>query len=160
MSDLIVAEQLQQFLVAEGIGQLPATAPSDTLPSIWLKPREGAPLPRMDGATWLEDTTVTITDTQLSPRPNLEPWIEEAYIDILVRARQDAAAQLLHRAIGGLLAPVGIVGGRKGWTMHELPILYSTAWRGEQPLPPANGGLTYDRVASYRIACRRSDLAA
>lgn len=153
MSGLIVVEQLQQYLVGQGVGQLPASAPSLVTPSIWLKPRQGAPRPR-DG----EEATITISDTLLSPRPNLEPWVEEAYIDIVIRSRKDAASQLLHRTIKGLLSPIGLVGGKQNWMMNNLRVLYSRSWRGEQPLPPVDDGVTYDRVASYQIACARSDL--
>jgi hypothetical protein len=155
---LLVVEQLQLYLVDQGIGQMPDDPPSGVKPSIWMKPRQGAPAPRMDGANWLEEATITVSDTLLRPRPNLEAWVEEAYIDIVIRARQDAACQLLHRSIKGLLAPVGLLGGKQNWTMHELPILYSRTWRGEQPLPPLDDGVTYNRVTSYQVACRRSDL--
>lgn len=155
----IMVDEFQAFLVAEAVGQLPDAMPSPLHPSIWTLPRQGAPLPRQDDGAWLEETTITLNDTNLQARPNLEAWIEEAYIDVTVRSVSPNVGKLVHRVIRGLLQPVGLVGGRKGWTMNNLPVLYSRVWRGEQPLPPQDGGVTYDRVASYCIACRRSDLA-
>ena len=43
-------------------------------------------------------------------------------------------------------------------SMGPLRVLYSAIWRQEQPLPPVDEGLTYDRVASFRFTCARSDL--
>lgn len=154
MADLIVVEELHSFLVAEGVGQAPDAAASQTVPSIWVQPREGAPRPRQG-----EKTTVTITDTLLNGPPGLEPWLEDAFVDIVVRSTSDATCRLLHRTIKGLLHPQGAVGGRKNWTMGALRVLWSRTWKGEQPLPPIDGAVTFDRVSSFRITCARSDLS-
>jgi hypothetical protein len=51
--------------------------------------------------------------------------------------------------------------GKHNWTMSNVLVEYSTAWRAEQPLPadPNAEVQTYDRVASYRFGVRRSALA-
>lgn len=160
MGDLIVVDELQQFLVAEGIGQLPAADPSTSLPSIWTQPRQGAAMPRTDNGEWLENQTVTLNDPHLSGPPGLEAWLEDAFIDITIRSRNAAEGKLLHRTIRALIHPIGELAGKRNWIMNELRVLYSSIWRNEQPLPPVDGGITYDRVASYRFTCARSDLAA
>jgi hypothetical protein len=154
----IVVEQLQAFLVAEGVAQLPEVPPATTKPSVWLQPRQGAAMPRTENGNWLETETITLNDTQLNGPPGLEAWIEDTFVNVTIRSKNAGEGKLLHRQIRGLLAPVGKLAGRKGWTMAGLKILGSSIWRNEQPLPPIDGGLTYDRVASYRIRCARSDL--
>jgi hypothetical protein len=155
---LIVVEQLHAFLIAEGVGQAPGATPSTSKPSLWLQPRQGAAMPRTQDGEWLETQTITLNDTNLTGPPNLEPWLKDAFIDVTVRAKNAAEAKLTHRVIENLLAPVGKLSGRADWTMGALRVLYSRVWRGEQPLPPVDNGLTYDRVASYRFRCARSDL--
>jgi hypothetical protein len=161
MSSLVVVEQLQAYLVAQGVAQLPGAAPSLTKPSVWTMPRQGAPVPRMKDGNWLETQTVTLNDLQLMGPPGLETWLEDAFVDITVRSRNAAEGKLLHRTIRGLLHPVGgNIIGKGNWTMGTLPVLYSSVWRSEQALPPREDGLTYDRLASYRFRCARSVLAA
>lgn len=152
MPDLIAVDELGAFLIAEGIAQGPNATPSP-VPSVWLQPRQGAPEPR-DG----EESTITLVDAQLSSPGVLEPWIEEAFLEVIVRSRSLAAGRLIHRAIRGRLAPEDQPGGRKLWMMGALLVEYSTLWRGEQPLPSPNNGRTYDRVQSFRLAARTKSL--
>lgn len=159
MPKLIVVEQLQQYLVEQGVAQLPAADPSTALPSIWLQPRQGAAMPRTSDGEWLETQTVTLNDTNQTGPPSMEAWLEDTFIDITVRSKNAGEGKLLLRTIRALLHPIGVLSGRKGWTMHELPLLYSNIWRQEQPLPPVENGLTYDRVASFRFRCARSIIA-
>lgn len=168
MPDYLVAQELQSYLVAEGVAQLPAEAPSLTIPSIWLQPRGGAPLPRnldKNAGRWVGETTITINDPMLGSPSNLEEWMEESFIDILVRATQSATAQLTHRSIRGLLVPIGSSGGKKMWMMNNLLVEMSDEWRKEQEvaqlrsLGEKDPHATYDRVASYRFQCRRKSLA-
>ncbi len=164
MADLDVLTELKTYLIAQGVAQRfdndGSPAPSLALPSIVLMPRKGAPLPR-DG----ENITITLNDTMLrSPSP-LEPWVQEAFVDVIVRSRQPAPGKVLQRAIGALIAPWDQVGGRKGWMMGALLVEQSMMWRGDQPLPQrqaigeSDPHATYDRVASYRFLCRRKVLA-
>jgi hypothetical protein len=160
VADLIVIEELQAYLVAQGVGQLPGAAPSLTLASVWMAPRDGAPLPR-DG----ENATVTLTDTMLRSPSDLEAWMSETFVDVVVRSRQPSPGKLIQRAILGLIVPFGAHGGRKQWMMGNLLVEGSTEWRGDQVLPQmrsiaqTDAHLTYDRVASYRFSCRRKVLA-
>lgn len=156
MPDLIVVEQLRDYLITEGVANGDMDTPSLTLPSIWLMPRDGAPLPR-EGETM----TLTLHDTNLNGPPGVEAWLEDTFIDIIIRAKNAGEAKLLHRSIKSLLHPIGVrPSGKQHWTMNELPVLYSATWRGEQPLPRSEDGKTYDRIASFRFRCARSDLAA
>lgn len=152
MAELIVGEELQTYLVAQAIGQLPGAAVSLTIPSIWLAPRDGAPQPRSG-----ENATVTLIDTLQSPASTLEAWIEETFVDVIVVARQNSAAKLLHRTIRNLIHPNSAHGGQQHWVMNNLHVEYSTIWRGEQPL--YQDDVAYSRTASYRFGCRRRALA-
>lgn len=160
MPDYIATEQLLTYLVAQGVGQRWTTAPSLTVPLVTLLPRDGAPLPR-DG----ENVTVTLVDTNLRGPPGLEAWIEEAFIDVIVRSRQPSAGKLVQRQIKGLLHPYDSNGGRKQWMMGALLVESSREWRGDQPLPQrqaigeSDPHVTYDRIASYVIGARRKILA-
>jgi hypothetical protein len=150
--DLHVVEQLQDYLVAQGVGQMPHLGPSITVPSIVAEPPEGAPEPRVG-----ESATITITDTTLAPAASLEAWIEEAFIDVVVRSREASAGKLIHRTIRGLIHPNDAHGGRKMWTMGELLVEYSTIWTGEQPVD--SDEVSYRRKAGYRFGVRRKALA-
>ena len=161
MADLIVIEELQDYLIAQGIGNDPDTAPSTSVPRVYLKGRDGARLPAIPDET----TTIVLSDTLLAPAASLEAFLEEAFVDIVVRSTSAATGKLTHRAIRNLLHPNAAHGGRKQWMMGDLLVQYSTIWRGEQELPPPPGSAdsrsdvrTYDRVASYRIGCARSSL--
>lgn len=157
MPDYLVSEELQTYLVAQGIGQLPDATPSTSLPSIWLQPRDGAPEPRRSSGAFVENATITIVDTALSAPQALEAWIEEAFVDVIVRSRQAPAGKLIHRTIRGLLCPVEAHGGRKQWTMGSLLVEYSTLWTSEQPMGADE--FTYWRKAGYRFGARRKALA-
>lgn len=154
MPDYHVTEELRAYLVAQGVVQAQSAAPSTVLPSVWIDPRDGARLPR-EG----EDITVTLRDTLLAAPDPLQAWIEVAYIDVIVRARREPAGKMVHRQIRNLLHPVSAHGGRFQWTMGSLLVAYSTLWRGEQKLPVVGDAVTFDRVCSYQIACRRQSLA-
>lgn len=157
--DLIVVEQLQAYLVAQGIGRMPEREPSSPLPSIWTMPRQGAAMPIVKDGEWLEEQTITLDDKQLTGPPGVEAWLEDCFVDVIVRSKNAGAGKLVHRTIRGLLQPIGASpAGRRDWMMGGLHVLYSSIWRSEQPLPPVDNGLTYDRVASYRFRCARSDL--
>lgn len=164
-----IIEELQSYLIAQGIGQAPSATPSATIPSIWIQPRDGARLPGKPRAAFtpaqskVETTTVTLIDTQTGSPMNgaLEAYLDESFIDIIVRCKTAAPGKLVHRTIRGLITPIGSLNGKHNWTMSNVLVEYSTAWRAEQPLPadPNADVQTYDRVASYRFGVRRSALA-
>ncbi len=160
MADLIVIEELQTYLAAQGVGQLPGAAPSLTLPVIAMMPRDGAPLPRTG-----ENATITLRDPTTRPAAELEAWVLEVFVDVIVRARQAGAGKLIQRRILDLLVPYDAHGGRKQWMMGALLVEQSTVWRGDQDMPQresiaqGDAHATYDRVASYRFRCRRKILA-
>lgn len=167
MADLQVVEELKAYLIAEGIAQHFGNGPSDPapsqiLPSITISPKDGAPQPR-DG----EDAVITLRDTFLGSPSSLESWIEEAFVEVIVRHRHAGRCKLVHRTIRGLIWPNDAVGGRKMWMMNDLLIEQSDLWRAEQELPFAadttRGGATRlqtaDRVQTFRFMCRRKSLA-
>lgn len=157
MAELILAEELQDYLIEQGVGTMPPPKSGPPinvdLPSIWLEPRDGAPQPRAG----LEAATVTLVDAQLGGPNTLEAWLEEAFVDVIVVARHNAAAKLIHRGIRNLIHPIESHGGRKQWLMSDLLVEYSTIWRAEQPL--AQSDAAYSRTASYRFCVRRKALA-
>ena len=122
---LIAIEELQDYLVDQGIGNLPSADPSSTVPRIFLMGRDGSRLPEAP-----ETTTITLRDTMLAPASELEAFIEEAFIDVIIRSTSAATGKLLHRSIRNLLHPTGDHGGRKAWDMADLHVEYSTIWRG------------------------------
>lgn len=167
-TSLHIVEELQTYLVAQGVGQLPNATPSATVPSIWIQPRDGARLPGKPRGAFtadqakVETATVTLIDTQTgSPMGNgLEAYIDEAFIDIIVRSKTAAPGKLIHRTIRGLLHPPGDLYGKHGWMMGQMDVEYSNVWRAEQPLmyPTDAEVQSYDRMASYRIGVRRANL--
>lgn len=164
MADLHVIEELQTYLIGQGIGQFASATPSLTVPSIWLQPRDGAPLPRGNKTTGvvLEHVTIALIDTQIAAPHELEAYLDETYVDIIVRSHQPPDGKLIHRRVRDLLVPIGSFMGRKLWMMNNLLVESSTIWRPEQPLPwPPDGRNidTYDRVAAYRFVSRRKALA-
>lgn len=152
MADLNVGEELQDYLVAQGIAQLPATPLSPTVPVVILAPRDGVAELR-DG----ENAAITIVEANVAAPHGLEAWIEEAFVDVFVRARANGACKLIQRQIRGLLHPNGDHGGRKLWMMSDLLVEYSTMWRGDQPYDQDTR--TYTRVQGFRFGCRRKALA-
>lgn len=160
MGDLVVVEELQAFLIARGVGGLPSDDPSTAHPSIWTMPRDGAAMPRTTDDEWLETQTVTLNDPNLSGPGLLDAWLEESFVDIIVRSQNPSEGKLLLRSIVGLIHPIGALGGKKQWEMNDLLVQESRIWRREQELPRVENGLTYDRKASFRFICARSVLAA
>lgn len=160
MADLFVVEELQTYLVAQGVAQLPEAAPSTGLPMVVRQPRRGAPEPRRDrDGTWLEEATITLIAITIAPPTTLSDVLEETFVDIIVRARLARTAQITHRRIRELIVPEGANGGRRQlWMMNDLLVEASYIWRGEQNLPTQADGETYDRVASYCFECRRKAL--
>lgn len=158
MAELHVIEELQAYLVAQGVAQQPDQTPSLTVPSIWLQPRDGAPAPRRapKGGDYLEAATITLVDTNTTGPPELEAWLEETFVDITVRSRFAAPGKLIQRQIRGLLTPTGDLFGRKGWQMNNLRVEYSTIWRGDQPVDADD--VSYRRVQSIRFGVKRTAL--
>lgn len=160
MADLIVIEQLHVYLVAQGIAQAPSVAPSLTVPSVWRKTRDGAPLPRAG-----EKITIELAKSGERGQLGLEAWLDDTYVDVIVRSVDPAAGELVQRRIKDLIEPLGSLGGRKNWMMGSLRVEYSRTWRGAQPLSQRQSVAerdphrTYDSVASFMFGCRRKILA-
>lgn len=157
MAELYVLEELRDYLIAQGIAQSQAEDASLTIPSVWLNPKDGAPAPRGPKGDQVENATITLIDTNTTGPPELEAWIEETFVDVIVRSRTAAPGKLLQRQIRGLLSPIGDLYGRKHWTMSDLLVEYSTLWRGDQPVAADETGWT--RVQSFRFGVRRSVLS-
>lgn len=160
MADLLAHRELKAYLIAQGVAVDPNTAKANgvqVLPSVWLLPEDGAPQPRSVNGTSLEPATITLS-MQNFPPPDQGGDLEDAYIDVIVRAKDEPTAMLLHRQIRGLVIDVNHPRGMKwGWMMNNLRVEYSTTWRVEQSL--GQDKVSYDRVASYRFGCRRKSLA-
>ena len=165
MADLFVIEELRAYLIAQGIAQAQSAAPSLTVPSIWLQPRDGAPLPRKAADTYVEAATITLTDITTGQPSVLEEWVTQTFVDVVVRARTAQPGKLIHRRIEELLVPYDGSQGRRQWMMNNLLVESSTLFRGDQPLPQLrrvaenDPHATFDRVASYRFVARRKILA-
>jgi hypothetical protein len=152
--NLFVVEELFTFLIGAGIVQHPDQPPSATIPGVWKRPRTGAREPRDP-----ETATVTLVATRIAPPSTLSDVLEQTYVDVIVRARTEQPAMLIHRKIRDLIVPEGAQGGRQQlWMMNALLVEASWIWRGEQPLPMPEDSQTFDRVASYCFECRRKAL--
>jgi hypothetical protein len=84
MAELILVEELQTYLVAQGVGVLPADA-DPARPSIWLS-AAGRRAPRPRTGPW-EAATVTLVDTQLGASTvTLRRGSRRAFVDVIVTA--------------------------------------------------------------------------
>jgi hypothetical protein len=158
---LDVAEELQAYLIEEGIGVHPNDA-DGAATIIVNQPRDKAPQPLKDGSAkfgtkLLGDATVTI-NMIMPARPNAQDFaIDESFIDIIVRARQNAAAKMLLRQIRGLLNPRNSVGGKRMWKMGAIdPVELCLPWRGAQLVGSDEN--SYDWNESYMFQVRRAIL--
>jgi hypothetical protein len=166
VADLTVVDELRAYLIAQGVGQSndPNVTPiSAVVPSIWKETVDGAPEPR-DG----EAATITLIDTLAGPPSDLEAFMEETFVECVVRARGVASGTLLQRQIRQLIAPLDAPGGRKMWMMGALLVEYSTCWRGDQPAGAVAASTSwttgrpstvFSRTQSFRIGCRVKSLA-
>lgn len=155
MAELLVIDELRAYLIAQGIAQDNNAPPSAVIPSIWVKPMEGEPEPRLpDGG---EVAAITLVDTLLRSPSDLEQFMEEAFVEVVVRSWSPSAGELIQRQIRGLIVPGDASGGRKMWMMNNLLVEYSTMWRGDQSLGATS--LSYARTQSFRFGCRRKSLS-
>lgn len=157
MAELLLVEEMHTYLLAQGIGTDPDSA-DPARPSIWLQPRDGAAVPRGTVSAPRESATVTLIDSQLGGHSELEAWLEESFVDVIVKANHAATCKLIHRGIRNLIHPIGSHGGRSQWMMGALLVEFSTVWRSEQPSGDPTDSF-YARTASYRFCCRRKALA-
>lgn len=164
MPEYDVVEELQTYLVQQGVGVLPAAAKvpentGNTKPVIVLQPRDGAPQPLKDGSGRFGLVPTITLNTILSSRPNdLDYAIEEVFVDIVVRARTNGVGKMLQRQIYGLLVPGDAVGGRKMWQMAGInPVECCLRWRGVQPIGADEH--SYDSSQAFMFQVRRKTLA-
>ena len=157
MPELDVTEELQAYLVAQGVGVLPADS-DKTQPVVILHPRDGAPQPSTDGSGRFGSApTVTLVDIVTSRPNDLDYAIEETFVDVVVRARGASTAKMLQRTLRGLLVPGDAVGGRKMFMMGALLVERCVLWRGDQPIGADTA--SYDRSQAFMFQCRRKVLA-
>jgi hypothetical protein len=154
---LDVAEELQAYLVAQGVGVRPADA-DGTHAIVINQPRDGAPQPTKDGTGKFGGVSTVTINTTMPARPNPQDFaIDETFIELVVRARQNAAAKMLLRQINGLLNPRDSVGGRRMWQMGAIdPVELCLPWRGAQFIGADEH--SYDYNVSYMFQVRRAIL--
>lgn len=146
MAELILIEELRAYLVAQGVVRL-AEGAGGALPPCWLDPEDGAPEP--DAA---DDATVTLTGPLTIPQEwQTGTMLEERIVDVVVRARSSARAELIQRQIKGQLEE------KVNVFLGALRIEHCKLWRGDQKL--ASDETTYTRMQSFRIAARVKSLA-
>lgn len=154
MADLIVTEELQDFLVAQGVVQRP---PGDaSLPVIWLDKRDGAPEPRPFTSTGSVDAdgvkvTVTLRRSGTAALPVLTAWLEAPVVDVIVRAWKSPQGELVQRQIRNLLHE------KKMLQIGDLQTEWIAVWRGAQPV--AADETSYTTVQSFVIEARVKALA-
>lgn len=153
MPDLLVGEELQSYLVTAGIGHSFTDAPSTSYNRVALYPRDGAPQP-VKGS---EHAVITVRPSMIGVPSDLEAWVEESYMDIIVRADNNGRAQAVQTDIRDLLHPIDSHGGRKQWQMAGLLVECSRVWRPDQPI--GSDSISYDREQSFAFYVRRKVLA-
>lgn len=151
MAALLAIEELGAHLIAQGITSPYASAPG-ALPSLWLNPRDGAPLPR-DG----EPGTITLVEITIASDHDLAPWVEISFIATIARYRTERYAQLAQRQLRDLIAPRDQLEGRKQWQMGALPVMRSKVFRPDQPVEASS--VAYTRSQAFQFDCARSALA-
>lgn len=159
--ELIVVNELQDYLVAQAVAQMPATAPSTTRPAVYANPLDGAALPRQTaGDAAAESAAITLRSvSRPAPDVNEEAWEEEA-VEVIVLAAAEETAELLQRQLRRLLAPAGTPGGRKMWTMGALLVESCAVWTGSQPMPVDPSRFQgFGRTQTFLFTCRVKSLA-
>lgn len=145
MADLFVIQELQDELVTEGIGQLPATSPTTVRASVWLQPRDGAPEPRSG-----ENVTITLIPVSAVPPDPFEGFLERQVIDVVVRARKREQGETVHRRVREIL------NDRREWTMGALRVEWSSLVAGMGPV--TSDETSYTTRETYEIAARAKSL--
>lgn len=146
MADLHLIEELRAQLITSGVVQAQTAAPSLTVPSVWLEPRDGVPEPRTG-----ENVTVTLREGTEIPGEWLEGFLEERVVDVIVRSRQSAPGKLVQRSVRGLLHD------RREFFLGGLRVEWSHVWRGTQLL--GSDETAYTTLQAFRVACRVKSLA-
>lgn len=144
-TDLIPAEQLKAYLIAQGVVQDQSVNPSSTIPGVWMNPRDEAPEPRAG-----ENVAVTILDGPEIPREWLEGFLQEKVFDFVVRSRKKVDGVLIQRKIRAAFEE------QKGVNFGQLRIEWSKLFRGEQPVTADE--TSYTSIQSFRIAYRTVSL--
>jgi hypothetical protein len=140
-TDLIPAEEIKAYLVAQGIVQDNEIAPSTALPGVWLNPRNRAPEPRVG-----ENATVTIYTGPEIPGEWLEGFLQERLFDFVVRARKEPQGEVIQRKIRAAFEE------KKHVLFGQLLIEWSKLANGEQPV--TSDETSYSSIQGFRIAYR------
>ena len=145
MADLFLVEQLREYLVAQGIVR--KAEQTGAAPPCWMNPRDGAREPVSPDLA-----AVTLVQTLAVPQPGeVQRFLEEPIVDVIVRATTDPRAQLIHRQIRGALAD------KELFTMGSLLVERALVWRMDQPT--GQNDKTYSRTGSFRFLVRVKALA-
>ena len=147
-----LAEQLQAFLIANGVGRRPTTAGS-SLPPIWLDPKEGVPAPGDGGApTAHADLVLALVPAPGVAPDHFEGWFDRPGIDIWLRARNPVIAEDAAWTIRGLL------NDRRHFLVGGLLVEESLVSRPFQKLYSDENGWTY--LMGFQFLVRESAYAA
>lgn len=144
-SDLIPAEQIKAYLVAQGIGQDNENPTSLNVPGIWLNPRENAPEPRAG-----ENATLTVYVGPEIPGDWYEGFWQERLFDFVVRARKEPQGELIQRKIRAAFEE------KKAVMFGQLRVEWVKLDRGEQPV--SSDETSYTSIQGFRICYRIASL--
>lgn len=148
MADVFVLEELAAELVTQGICRAWQTT-ANGLPQVIRDERYGTPEPQGKA---FEDAIVGLVRTDQVPPAPLEGFLEQAVVDVIVRAYKAQDAELIGRQIRGLLND-----RRQGYFLGALRIEYSYLWQGDQRLGADE--TSYTRRQSFVICARSLSLA-
>ena len=137
MADLILAEQMLAYLVAQGIVRAGSTA--GTLPPCWIEPLEGLQQPTDD-----DPLTAALFSGPEIAMPWLEYQMTQRPLKIVTRSRDWPSTEVLHRKVRAALE-------EKRWFLAgTLRVQMSKMAIGLQRIPD-NDPTIYQATASYRI---------
>jgi hypothetical protein len=148
VTDLIVIEELQAYLVAQGVVRAWGGA-ANGLPQCILAPRDGAP--EASSGKAYENAVVTLTKIGQVPPVVQEEFLENALIECVTRAYRAVDAELIQRRIRATL------NGLRLFTMGSLIVEHAQVFAGDQPL--GSDETDYTRMQTFLIEARVRSLA-
>lgn len=144
MADLLLVEEVRDYLITQGVVKAPGT--SGTLPVIAIDPVDGVPEPVPPA-----DAVVGIRPgLQVPPARWYEEFLDERIVEFRVRALTSSRAELIQRQIRQQ------INGKKATSFGRLFVQHTMLHRS-QPMPPS-GGL-YEYLLSFVIVARVTQYA-
>jgi hypothetical protein len=145
MADLTLIEELRAHLIANGLVRDPDVPGAAA--ACHLQPRNGMPEPAVGAVV-----AALVPGAQIPAlQRHVDAYLEQRLVDVIVRARTGADAELLHRQIRRLIAE------QRGVMFGALRVEWCALWTGDQPTGSTD--TYYERTQTFRIGARVKALA-